>query len=200
MTAQIRTTEAEAIEKYRPYVFKVAKKYAQSTEMLADLVQEGLIAIVTAHRKWKKSGGASELTWSVRPIFWAIKRYADAYCRNGTGRNPKTPKMSHVSMDALRQPNADGDEYTLHDVIGTFEEPPDFLALSRLPALVAGLPDVERQIIRLRFIEGRTLDQTSRQLVISSRRNMTIERIRQIEERAIQRMRRRLLGSEDRPS
>jgi RNA polymerase sigma factor (sigma-70 family) len=192
VTAAKRLTPDEAVVQFTPFVMKMAKKYSHSGEVeFEDLVQEGLLAVALAAKDWQKSGGANMLTWIHAPVWRAMSRRVWLARRKGFKSPPKaegtrrTPaRVQMASMDAPIAIAADSTDLpTLHDVIGTFTEPPDYFALKRLPAALAKLNTKERRVIRLRFREGLRLREIGKIL------NLSRERVRQIEASALAQLR-----------
>jgi RNA polymerase sigma-B factor len=91
------------------------------------------------------------------------------------------------SLDQPAQPTSDGEPATLGELLAapqTGEDPDDLLLL---PELVARLPDLERQVIVLRFVQELTQDQIADRIGYSQ---MHVSRLLR---RAIDRMRTELL-------
>lgn len=187
MTSRARLTEAAAVEQFRPFVVRMARKYGRGA-LVEDLIQEGLIAVTLACREWRKDGGASLKTWIKRPVRDAMQKRLRGQLGGGLryGSRARNRGVSFVSMDADLGPvhgvELEG-ELTLHDTVGEFEEPPDFFALRRLPAALSILTEQQRAVIRLRFDGGLTNDEVGRRLGFSR------ERARQIEVAALQTLR-----------
>lgn len=189
--------EAEAVAKFRPFVIKVAR-YFKSTNSFSeeDLIQEGLIAVALAFRQWRpETGGASFLSWIRKPVYYAMlkqlrqhKRRGGSFSRGG-GPNALKDDMATegVRMTSMDEPidaddHAADREQTLHDRIGTFDEPPDVLALERLPDLVALLEPQERKVIRMRYEDGLTRAEVADALSYSR------EHIRKVEIAALEKL------------
>ncbi len=190
--------------KVQPYVQSVAAELSpRDVSFRDDLTQEGLLAASEALASWEP-GKAGPVEWLKRPLRLAMLEYIRANRFGASGMVPAEPgertakrkgKMPVVeSMDAPRAARADLDsgapagERTLHDEIGTFEEPPDYLALKHLPACVAALGERERAVLRFRYVEEMTLAEVGKKL------GLTRERVRQIEKGALQKMRCLLAG------
>jgi RNA polymerase sigma-B factor len=91
------------------------------------------------------------------------------------------------SLDQPAQPAGDGEQGTLGELLAapqTGEEPEDLLLL---PQLVARLPELERRVVLLRFVEELTQDQIAARIGFSQ---MHVSRLLR---RAIDRMRTELL-------
>lgn len=189
MTAPIGPkSENEAVTKYRPFVLKVAKKFASATVSQEDLLQEGLMAVALAWRSWREDGGANFLTWIHRPVYFAMLKVVREQKRQGgssKGGNRgegKTP-VSLVSLDALVCVVEGNDGSVAYaDVLGTFDEPPDPFLRGKLPDLVSSLEQRERQVLRLRFEKGLPYTEVGERLKISR------ELARQIEQKALEQL------------
>lgn len=195
-------TSDAAVKQFAPFVWKTAKRFSGHGVSFDDLVQEGLIAVAVAAREWREDGGASMLTWIRRPVISAMMkcvRYASAQgmSRRAQGKRKglvclgRGAKIRHVSMDEEIDTDLGSDRSTLHDVIGHFEEPPDFLALRQLPGAIARLRREERRVIRLRFVDGLTLQEVGELMGFSR------ERARQIEAVALGKLRGLVKGDRD---
>lgn len=184
-------TEAEAVEKFRGFVIKTARAYAEAGVNVDDLIQEGLLEVVVVFRERKKGRRRGVMTHY--RIKSAMRRFVLLHAQGGVGRKAphkrgeKAPRAAFVSMDATAaERGVDGageDGGTLHDVLGLFEEPPDFLALRRLPGAIATLPKIERNVIRMRFVDGLRLVDVGKQLGCS------IEWARKLEAEALKKLR-----------
>lgn len=213
-------SEAEAVAQYKPFVVKAAKAFASSGVQSEDLIQEGLIAVAVAFRTWRRDGGASFLTWIRAPVFYAMLKIIREHRRGGgsfrggkrdgwagaKGIWMKTTAKgegvygSHrgvvlVSLDSDAVPPAEQLDAesagSLHEKIGSFEEPLDPLALKRLPDLLARLERRERSVVRLRFVKGLTYSEVGRKLKISR------ELARQLEQKALEKLKALLASGEE---
>lgn len=184
-------TETEIVKKYRPYVIQVAKKYMKFGVPFEELLQVGDCAVVVAWRLYDESHGASMMTWIHRPVQHAMQNLTRAHLRQGVGGNIEEGKESwqfqffpSTSIDAPLNHGSDSDApKTLHDVLGSFEEPRDVIAIGKLTQAMSVLTDRERVVIRYRFKEDMTLAEAGEKL------NLSRERIRQIERDAMQKLR-----------
>jgi len=182
----VALTEADAIRLCRPSVRALAKALARAFRSAGadfdDLMQEGELAVARAFQTWNPDGGAGIVTWA-----WPMARGAMLHvCRVLRGQGMKwSPKASVVVIDSMDAPLEFNDSVhrTLHDKIGAFEEPPDYFARKRLAGAVSALAERERVVIRARFVDDLTLEQTGALL------GVTKERARQIEADALVRLR-----------
>jgi len=186
-------TEEEIVKQYKPLVIKTALRFSHHGVPLDDLIQEGMLEVAKANRAWKSTGGANRLTWFSRPVWWAMWRLVNRARREGTTGKGKprkglAAKLYHDSMDEeLHGFESDNEgDATLHDILGSFEEPPDFWLLDRLRVALNRLPKREQEILRLRFVCGKTLGE------IGTRFQLSRERIRQLEAEALMKLRQRL--------
>lgn len=183
-------TEAEAVEQYKPFVWKNARKFAGSKEdLFEDFLQEGLFAVAVAFRTWSPDGGANFLTWIHEPVRHAMLRVLkkDHAVRPRSGKNGGKAKM--IPLDApLVERDVDqehhGYESSLRDLLTASDSSPEEQFLRKeqgapLAKAVSRLPARERQIIRMRFVEGKTLAEIGLAFGISR------ERVRQLERDAL---------------
>lgn len=193
-------TPGEAVKQFTPFVWKMAKRFARNNGVeLEDLVQVGSVAVAEASQHWREDGGASMLTWIRRPVIGAMAKLVRNATSHGItrwgGRIGRGAKVKHVSMDAPFENTsidmAANAVNNLHDVIGTFDEPPDFFALRQLPKAMTMLRRQEREVIRLRFERGLTNDEVGERLGFSR------ERARQIEAAALEKLRQHMKGDSD---
>lgn len=193
--------ETAAVKKFRPFVIGLARKYARVYGIdFDDLVQDGLLAIMSSARKWKKRS-VPPLGWIQGPVHWALRRRTAEARGKGTRRisfdRPfaggvrDTNSIAHASMDAELSTDGDAVEsYTLHDILGMEDEHPDYFARRRLAAAIALLDPRERQVIRMRFAEDRVYVDIGRAFEITG------ERVRQIEAAALRKLRSALADRE----
>jgi RNA polymerase sigma factor (sigma-70 family) len=179
---------ARQLESIKPFIYKVAARYAKSYRLeVEDLYQDGLAAAVASLRKWKKTGGANPLSWVHYPVWAAINRRAWDYGRRGIrGGLKEKVKVPVTSFDVTRPGGEDGATFTLHDVIGLWDEHEDYIAERSVRQALACLTAKEREVIVQRFWWGLTLKQVGVPL------GLTRERIRQIEAGALKKLHERL--------
>jgi RNA polymerase sigma factor (sigma-70 family) len=206
----IPKSETEAVTQYKPFVLKTVQRFAASGVANEDLVQEGLLAVAIAFRTWREDGGANFLTWIRRPVYYAMLKLVREQKKGGgsfKGGGPGAIKgeKNSVRFVSLDGPAIDvipahlGNEYNenrleLHEKIGTFEEPADPFVHGKLPNLVSSLDARERQVLRLRFEKGLAYTEVGAKLKISR------ERVRQIEQKALARLRELMTNGEERES
>jgi len=202
MTAPVPKTEAEAVKQYKAFIHKNVYRFVCYGVPLEELVQEASIAFVLAFRTWSPTGGCSIMSWASAPVHRALCRYITLARRKGfraTGdRSPKARKAKAFprppgvdSIDATipgfdTHPHYDGIELTIHDLIGVWQDHPDYFANQRLVAAMSSLTARERDVIRRRVVDGDELR------VIGLDYGLSRERIRQIESEALRKLRARL--------
>jgi RNA polymerase sigma factor for flagellar operon FliA len=177
--------EALAMAENLPIVRKMAGRYARSFPMVSedDLVQEGMIALMTAARRYDPAHGATLLSYAWRLIQQQMRRHI--------GVNRKTfkiqPKEDHESLDVELSGET---SWTLHDVVGVDAEQETACADAEAAAIVsdvvARLPSVQQDVLRMRFGEDMTLAE------VGATMGRTRERARQIEAVALGTLRKRL--------
>lgn len=144
------------------------------------MVQEGNIGLMTAVEKYDISKGAKFSTYA---SWWIRQRI-----RRKIKRLVKEGRLS-VSLDKPINPDED---LTLRDITPDPNTEPRSEKESYLLEIVMGLPEKERDIICRRFglnREPQSLEEVS--LVIGKTR----ERVRQIQNRTLEKLRWRLRGS-----
>jgi RNA polymerase sigma factor (sigma-70 family) len=166
-------TEAEAVKQYTPFVAKTAQQFSGVPK--EDLIQEGLVAVALAYRQWRPDGGATFLNWIRKPVYYAMLKVVEEQRRGGgsfrsTRQGAGDRKIVLVSMD-----ESIGEEESLHDELGAFDEPRDVFAMGRLPDAVSQLETTERQVIRLLYEKGLTHAEVGKKLKMKKILVMEIE-------------------------
>ena len=82
-------------------------------------------------------------------------------------------------------------ELSMHETVGTVEDPPDCLALALLPAAVSALTSTERAVIRGRYHQGLTVWETARSLGLQQ------DDCARAEASALKKLRDGMMGEED---
>ncbi len=198
------------IESVLPLVISEAKRsclYYDRALSMADLVQAGSMGVMKALTKFDPEIGVKFSTYA---IWWIRQRIGREIAeRRNTIYTPKhgykhkrqeyTENIERanfvLSLDVLSHSKLNG-EGQLKDLIVDACPPPDEVATRnetavRVQQLMQSLLPHERRIIEMRFMEGVILQDVADQLGISR------ERVRQIEAKALQRMRRRAKRDRD---
>lgn len=143
-----------------------------------DLYQAGFFALLKAVENYDPAAGLSFIGWlaaHLKNVFAETAGYR-------TIRNRKDPLQSAISLNT---PLSDDMEITIGDII------PDSSAAMEaveerewvrslhvaLEQALAGIPEIEREVLKARYYQGRTFE------------NLGGERVRQIEIRALRRLR-----------
>jgi len=188
----VAINEAMVVKQYEGYVKSIALKYRRFGVPVEDLVQEGLVGLIISARRWRPDGGACLKTYATKLIISHMRRLLSR--RHGVklplkkGNDPNH-KPVVGSMDApIVLPS--GDEVTLHGCIGCdAEQEAQTRAMESREALYEALETLderERSILDKRFAQDKTLREVSADV------GVCIERVRQIEEKAIGRMKKRI--------
>jgi len=186
------------------FVYSIALKYRTSGASLADLVQEGSLGLIDALGRYKPESECRLLTLAV----WYIKEYIRrcvvrhySIVKNDShdlriqlfAKDKSMQKKSVKSDHSLNvQAGQDNDKTYLDLLEGDVSNPETQLGEEqkkiKLKALVdaalAKLNDAERHVIRQRIMvdDEKTLQE------LGTQKNVSRERIRQIEERAINKL------------
>lgn len=158
-------------------VLKAARKIKAKDLSLDDLISIGSVALATAARSYDPDRGLRFATFARRPVQWAMwdaarPNIAGGYAVSTVSLDAPTGEEGETSLDRLESPAEDDDG------LGAVR--------ARLTRAMRRLEPREMQIIELRYggNDIRTRHDIAAELGISG------ERIRQIEEKAIVRMRR----------
>jgi RNA polymerase primary sigma factor len=231
--ARFSSARSHFVEANLRLVLSTARRYPTRGLSLADLVQEGNIALMHAVEKFDHRFGCRFSTYAVPWIRQALSRAVlrqgrvvrvTSYVKENVGRVRRAtselrdeldreptnaevaeragiaegrlvdfrglPPESSVSLD---EPLADDDSRTLLDLVEdtSIVPPADVTAERDLDArtlsALGALPEREREIVRLRFGLGDDGDHNLEE--IGTRFGISRERVRQIEARALQRLR-----------
>lgn len=159
-------------------VLKAARKIKAKDIGLEDLISIGSVAIATAAQSYDPDRGLRFATFARRPVQWAMwdaarPKVADGYTVSTVSLNAPVGEEGETFLDRLESP-ADDD-----DGLGEVR--------ARLPKAMRRLEPRELQVIELRY-GG---DEMTTRYEIAAALGISGERVRQIEEKAILRMRRR---------
>jgi len=186
-----RSREAELVAGIEGWILKLAQRSAHSFRVddVDGLAQAGRIAALKAARKWRPDGGAKFITWATMPVKGAIHRAAKEATNIVHVPDAKffTAGISQVSMDA--PVGEDGDGETFGNLFVSEDEGVTAAAIgaergAALRVMLSRLPKREREILRLRFFEEKTLEEIGEVFRVSR------ERIRQIEAAVLAKLRR----------
>lgn len=182
-----RAARDELVTAMLPALRNVAQIHAARNDVeFDDVMQEASIGLLRGIEKWKP-GGARFVTFVG---FWLHACAARVGMRN-THSGSKTARAQwreHLSLDDTQSEEDD----SLHERVGRAAQQHDVLEQKEttraLRAAVRGLPMSERDVLRRRAFGEETLEQ------VGDVRGLSRERIRQIEKKAMRRLRLRLLG------
>jgi RNA polymerase sigma factor (sigma-70 family) len=146
------------------YISLKANQYAAAFRVPAeDLVQEACIAVLQSEKTFDPTRGKSFFGYAARYIKWRMLRYCK-YTANDIRVTEQKFEEIRFDMLSLDAPIGESDEET-HDVIGLPENVTPLLdhqdRAALLTAALARLKTREREILRLRFIEDKTLAETA---------------------------------------
>jgi RNA polymerase sigma factor (sigma-70 family) len=154
-----RLNPDKVICEYTPLVHYFARQYARYGLSLDDLVQEGLLGLLEACKRYDAGRDASFETYAG---YW-IKKYI----------------LQAVGMEAKHSFSSQNlDETILSD-----QKSPPVQQLKQKLSLPPTLPDLEKTILRLSFERSRTIKEIAAEL------NLTPEKVRQKREKALRRLR-----------
>jgi len=176
---------AELIVRYAPVVLYYAERYCYLGLEKEDLMQEGMIALLSAIRTYRGDRGAAFRTYASRCIENEILMYL----------RKSQNQRSEISIDEPLKVDWDGNEMMLSDILGT---EPDIISRpieqsaeqAMLLSAVDRLSDRERQIMHLRFgLRGGT-EHTQKE--VADAIGISQSYISRLEKRILSRLRREL--------
>jgi RNA polymerase sigma factor (sigma-70 family) len=186
-------TPEEALKKFEPWVKLSAVRYGRAGVPHEDLCQIGRLAIVRALPLWDEAKGASLFSWLRVAIRNAM---VGAIRQERKGAQGQRDVMGEMFMTMSLDEGIDGEDLTLHEIIGSFEEPNDVFLERFVWDSLDKLSPVERFIVELRVLEGQTLKQTAKQLNKAQLCKITPERVRQIQVEALEKLREKVKKDE----
>lgn len=153
----------EWIKEYIPLVKSIAQKYMKFGVPLDDLVQEGLIGLLEAKKRFKENKGTKFSTYA---HYWVKKRILQAL-----DWELKT-SLSITSLDEKKNIAKDLEEPVAKKPSSKINLPKDF-------------PEIEAKVLRLFFDQGKNLKEIAEILKISR------ERARQLQKKGLRRLKSR---------
>ncbi len=173
--------EAKAVKDHAKWVYKIANEYRSKWYHVdvEDLIQEGMLGLLLAVRKWRPDGGASLLTYATYQIRARMRDLIGVDSSHKLVGDPDRP----LSLDA---PLSWTDDIALLDTIASPDPSPedvfaDIEMTERVRDAVHKLSCREQRILRLRFIEEKTLDEVAGLSGVDVKRS----RVDQIEKGAV---------------
>jgi RNA polymerase primary sigma factor len=175
------------VESNLRFVVSYAKRYRAFGVPFLDLIHEGNLGLIEAARRFDAGRNVKFITYAV----WWI-RQAILHLLTGETR---AASAASVSLDAPAGSGGEGEGPELWQQLEQETEPPAEAALVRralhdqIKDALKDLDDKERQVVALRFGLSRRDDPRTLQ-EIGDRLHLTRERVRQIEARAKDKLRR----------
>lgn len=147
-----------AVERFRPEMMRVARRWVRSVEDAEDVVQESWVAALSAIRRFE--GRASIRTWLLRIVSYRARTLGR--------RSARSVPMSHLS----ERDRTDGAE-TPPAMFAWAPALPDESVLrseleAHLEACIGTLPPRQGEVLRLRDLEGRPANEVSRRVGVSA--------------------------------
>ena len=171
------------------FVVSYAKKYRNSHVLFLDLINEGNIGLIHAAKKYDPDKNVKFITYAV----WWVRQSMMHVLADSTRAFSFPPKM----FGALHAGGPGGEDVSLSETIGD-RLPLDQAAvedelihqadLDELAAALLDLEGKEREVVQLRYGLGDREPQTLQE--IGDRLHLSRERVRQIESRAKDKLRR----------
>ena len=149
------------VKEYIPLVKSIAQKYTKYGVPLDDLVQEGLIGLLEAKKRFKED---KDTKFSTYAHYWIKKRILQAL-----DLELKT-SLSTTSLDENI------------DIAQDLEEKPKPEKPSTKINLPKGFPEIEANVLRLFFEQGKNLKEIAEDL------NIPRERVRKLKQRGLRRL------------
>ena len=151
----------EWIKDYIPLVKSIAQKYIKYGVPFDDLVQEGLIGVLEAKKRFKES---KEVKFSTYATYWIKKKILQAL------ELERKTSLNALSLDENI------------DIAQDLEEKPQLEKPSTKINLPKGFPEIEAKVLRLFFDQGKNLKEIAEVLEIPR------ERVRQLKQRGLRRL------------
>ncbi len=152
-------TSDKIIEQYSSLAKSIANKYSQYGVPFEDLLQEGLLGILEAAKKYDESKGTKFSTYAT---YWIKKKVIEAL--------EKERKSSLKSLKLIEETVEEKRSAISNVIPKKIKLPPNF-------------PELEKKIILSLYEDQKTLQEIAQELGISR------ERTRQLKEKALRRLR-----------
>ena len=194
LAQRIRQGDAKALDKLTRanlrFVVSVAKQYQNQGLSLPDLINEGNLGLIKAAQKFDETRGFKFISYAVWWIRQSILQALAERLDIPVDKISDTLKVSgrHISVDA---PFVEGEENSLLDVLTNDDSPMADQSLNQeslskeVDRALRQLHEREREILKMFFGIGcqeMTLEE------IGAKFDLTRERVRQIKEKAIRRL------------
>ncbi len=152
------------VTEYQSLVQSIARSYSKSGVPLEDLLQEGMLGLMEAHKRYDSS---RQVKFSTYAVFW-IKKYILSAIEQEYRSGLHTIELSENHIQQIADP-APEPEATSHSNNELLKLPPD-------------VPDIEATILRLSFEQQKTIKE------IASSLNLTTEKVKQLRQKALRRI------------
>ena len=203
LARRIKQGDQEALEKLTKanlrFVVSVAKQYQNQGLSLGDLINEGNLGLIKAAKRFDETRGFKFISYAVWWIRQSILQALAEQSRvvrlplNRVGALNKIGKTYAALEQALeREPSASEIAEQLDVIENDHQPPPDHDLMNEslkveIERALATLTKREAEVVRLYFGLGQEHPLTLEE--IGERFNLTRERVRQIKEKAIRRLR-----------
>ncbi len=167
----IELSDSEMIEKYKKLVTKIAYQYANTGIPVEDLIQEGMIGLLEAKKRFDPDKGASFSTYSV---FWIKNRILTLI--NDELKLGRNVEYSDDMNQDLSNPVEK--EYLHSQQKQNLDLPED-------------MPELEKKVIYLSFVEKKSLTDIALLL------NLSREKVRQLKSKGMRRYKKDILNEEN---
>ena len=171
MNDMIELSDSEMIEKYKKLVTKIAYQYANTGIPVEDLIQEGMIGLLEAKKRFDPDKGASFSTYSV---FWIKNRILTLI--NDELKLGRNVEYSDEMNQDLSNPVEK--EYLHSQQKQNLDLPED-------------MPELEKKVIYLSFVEKKSLTDIALLL------NLSREKVRQLKSKGMRRYKKDILNEEN---
>ncbi|HOD55459.1 MAG TPA: sigma-70 family RNA polymerase sigma factor [Candidatus Cloacimonadota bacterium] len=171
MNDMIELSDSEMIEKYKKLVTKIAYQYANTGIPVEDLIQEGMIGLLEAKKRFDPDKGASFSTYSV---FWIKNRILTLI--NDELKLGRNVEYSDDMNQDLSNPVEK--EYLHSQQKQNLDLPED-------------MPELEKKVIYLSFVEKKSLTDIALLL------NLSREKVRQLKSKGMRRYKKDILNEEN---